>query len=55
MQVTPYEGLRTFLDRSYASLLSGGAPPVSYSDMRDTARLIEDLVREREHPESRSA
>ena len=55
MQVTPYEGLATFLERNYTSLLSGDAAPVSYADMRDTAMLIDDLVRARVHSEVRSA
>ena len=55
MQVTPYEGLATFLERNYTSLLSGDAAPVSYADMRDTAMLIDDLVRAREYSEVRSA
>jgi predicted dehydrogenase len=48
MQVTPYEGLGTFLDRTYTALLSGGPPPVCYEDMRGTATLIDALVEARD-------
>ena len=48
MQVTPYEGLATFLDRTCAALVSGGPPPVCYEDMRGTAALIDALVEARD-------
>src|SRR3954469_20975086 len=33
MQKTPYEGLRTFLGRTYAALRDGREPPVTFDDM----------------------
>lgn len=55
LQVTPYEGLATFLDRHYTALRTGEPAPVNYEDMRKTAKLIEDLVHERENSEVQSA
>jgi predicted dehydrogenase len=46
MQHTPYEGLHTFLARTYESLQSGSPPPVSYSDMDRASRLIDSLLDE---------
>ena len=47
MQVTPYEGLATFLDRTYAALVTGEDPPVGYDDMRGAAALIDALLQAR--------
>jgi predicted dehydrogenase len=47
MQGTPYEGLATFLDRTYAALVTGDEPPVGYDDMRGAAALIDALVQVR--------
>jgi hypothetical protein len=47
MQKTPYEGLRTFLDRTYAALASGGEPPVTFKDMDRASRLVDALLDER--------
>ena len=44
MQRTPYEGLATFLDRTYAALSSGAEPPVTFADMDGVSRLIEALL-----------
>ncbi|HZK80673.1 MAG TPA: hypothetical protein VFC46_06385, partial [Humisphaera sp.] len=44
MQKTPYEGLRTFLDKTYDALRTGGEPPVTFSDMDKAGRLIEALL-----------
>lgn len=33
MQHTPYEGLKTFLGRTYEAFRTGGEPPVTYNDM----------------------
>lgn len=46
MQKTPYEGLRTFLDKTYDALSSGGEPPVTFDDMDKAGRLIEALLDE---------
>jgi hypothetical protein len=44
LQKTPYEGLRTFLDKTYDALRSGNEPPVTFEDMDRAGRLIEALV-----------
>jgi predicted dehydrogenase len=44
MQRTPYEGLATFLGRTYEALQSGGEPPVTFDDMDRVSRLIEALL-----------
>ncbi|BAU10057.1 oxidoreductase domain protein [Leptolyngbya sp. NIES-3755] len=44
MQRTPYEGLHGLLDRTYAALLKGAPPPISYEDMERTSRLVEALL-----------
>jgi predicted dehydrogenase len=44
MQHTPYEGLATFLDRTYAALRAGTEPPVTFDDMDRTSRLVDALV-----------
>jgi predicted dehydrogenase len=44
MQVTPYEGLHTFLDQTYAALLTGSEPPVSRQHSLSAARLLDALV-----------
>ncbi len=46
LQATPYEGMHTFLRRTYAALARGGEPPVTYDDMDQTSRLIDALVAE---------
>jgi predicted dehydrogenase len=47
MQHTPYEGLKTFLGRTYNALRSGEEPPVTYTDMDRASRLIDALLDER--------
>jgi predicted dehydrogenase len=44
MQHTPYEGLATFLSRTYAALRAGAEPPVTFEDMDRTSRLVDALV-----------
>ena len=44
MQRTPYEGLATFLDRTYVALRAGKEPPVTFDDMDRASRLIDALV-----------
>jgi hypothetical protein len=44
MQRTPYEGLGTFLDKTYAALQAGTEPPVTYDDMDKVSRLIDALL-----------
>jgi predicted dehydrogenase len=46
LQKTPYEGLRTFLDRTYTALRSGSEPPVTYEDMDRASRLVDALLDE---------
>jgi predicted dehydrogenase len=46
MQKTPYEGLHTFLRRTYAALAEGAEPPVTYDDMDRASRLVDALVDE---------
>ena len=43
---TPYEGLHTFLDRTYRALHDRTDPPVSYDDMDRTLQLSEALLDE---------
>lgn len=45
-QKTPYEGLRTFLDRTYAALKTGAEPPVTFDDMDSASRLVDELLKE---------
>jgi predicted dehydrogenase len=47
MQKTPYEGLRTFLDRTYEALVTGTEPPVTFDDMDRASRLVDALLDER--------
>jgi predicted dehydrogenase len=47
MQHTPYEGLKTFLSRTYDALRTGGEPPVTYNDMDRASRLIDALLDEK--------
>lgn len=47
LQKTPYEGLRTFLRKTYDALRTGGEPPVTYADMDKAGRLIEALLEEK--------
>jgi predicted dehydrogenase len=44
MQRTPYEGLGTFLVRTYAALQAGTEPPVTFADMDGVSRLIDALL-----------
>jgi hypothetical protein len=44
MQKTPYEGLQTFLGRTYAALREGREPPVTYEDMDKASRLVDALL-----------
>jgi predicted dehydrogenase len=44
LQKTPYEGLRTFLDKTYDALRGGGEPPVTFDDMDRAGRLIEAIL-----------
>jgi predicted dehydrogenase len=47
MQKTTYEGLATFLDRTYAALVDGKEPPVTFADMDRASRLVDALLDER--------
>jgi predicted dehydrogenase len=44
MQHTSYEGLATFLSRTYAALRTGAEPPVTFDDMDRASRLVDALV-----------
>jgi hypothetical protein len=46
MQKTAYEGLATFLGRTYAALSSGSEPPVTFRDMDRASRLVDALLDE---------
>jgi predicted dehydrogenase len=46
MQKTPYEGLYKLLDLTYEAIQNGSQPPISFSDMECTSRLIEALLAE---------
>lgn len=46
LQHSSYHGLHRFLELTYKALQEGRPPPVSYSDMEDTARLIDTLLLE---------
>jgi predicted dehydrogenase len=46
MNKTPLEGMQTFLHRTYTALRTGAEPPVSFADMDQTARLIDELVKQ---------
>jgi predicted dehydrogenase len=46
MQKTPYEGLQTFLRRTYAALAAGTEPPVTFQDMDRASRLVDALLDE---------
>ncbi|GAB4108195.1 MAG: hypothetical protein Kow00105_14500 [Phycisphaeraceae bacterium] len=46
MQRTPYEGLHTFLKRTYAALSQDADPPVTFQDMDRTSRLIDRMLAE---------
>jgi predicted dehydrogenase len=45
-QKTPYEGLRTFLDHTYAALRDGTEPPVTFEDMDAASQLVDELLSE---------
>jgi len=47
LQKGPYEGLRTFLERTYPALREGRHPPVTYEDMDAASRLVDALLAER--------
>lgn len=44
LQRTPYEGLATFLDRTYRALRNKAEPPVTYEDMDRASRLVDLLI-----------
>jgi predicted dehydrogenase len=44
LQQTPYEGLATLLDRTYAALRSGTEPPVTFEDMDRASLLVDALL-----------
>jgi predicted dehydrogenase len=44
MQKTPYEGLATFLDRTYSALRQGAQPPVGFDDMDRASKLVDALL-----------
>jgi predicted dehydrogenase len=46
MQKTPYEGLGTFLDRTYTALREGNEPPVGFDDMDRASKLVDALLSE---------
>jgi len=45
LQHTPYEGLGTFLARTYTALRTGTQPPVTYEDMNRASKLVDELVK----------
>lgn len=45
-QKTPYEGLYSLLEKTYAALIEGKQPPIGFDDMAKTSRLIEALLAE---------
>lgn len=47
MQKTPYEGLATFLDRTYSALREGVEPPVGFDDMDRASKLVDALLDEK--------
>ena len=47
MQKTPYEGLQTFLRRTYAALSDGTEPPVTFEDMDRASLLVDALLDEK--------
>jgi predicted dehydrogenase len=47
MQKTPYEGLGTFLERTYAALREGTEPPVGFDDMDRASKLVDALLDEK--------
>jgi hypothetical protein len=47
MQKTPYEGLWTFLGRTYDALRHDEEPPVTYDDMDKASRLVDALLDEK--------
>jgi predicted dehydrogenase len=44
MQQTPYEGLYRLLDKTYEALIKGTEPPIGFTEMERTSRLIEALL-----------
>ena len=46
MQRSPYEGLHTFLKRTYDALQHDSEPPVTFDDMDRTTRLIDQMLAE---------
>lgn len=43
-QKTPYEGLKTFLKRTYAAFHDGSEPPVTFTDMDEASKLVDALL-----------
>ena len=46
MQRTPYEGLHTFLNKTYDALQHDTEPPVTFDDMDRASRLIDQMLAE---------
>lgn len=46
LQMSPYEGLYTFLGRTYDALTSDTEPPVTFRDMDRASRLIDRMLSE---------
>jgi len=46
LQRSPYEGLHTFLARTYQAIRKDLVPPVSFEDMDRTSRLIDRMLQE---------
>jgi predicted dehydrogenase len=46
MQRTCYEGLHLLLDKTYTALIEGKEPPITFTDMERTNRLINALLSE---------
>jgi predicted dehydrogenase len=44
MQQTPYEGLHTLLEQTYAALSTGAEPPISFADMARANQLVDALL-----------
>jgi predicted dehydrogenase len=44
LQQTAYEGLQTFLSKTYSALRNGTEPPVSFSDTEHACRLVDALL-----------
>lgn len=46
MQKTPYHGLHSFMEATYASIIHGQSPPIGFTEMSQTIRLIDVLLEE---------